>query len=49
MEPTHLKKQSMKDLVGSEENGYPIPDPNKTIVNITNEPSDAHTHTHKIP
>jgi hypothetical protein len=29
-------------LVGNEENGYPLPDPNKTIINATNEPSDTH-------
>jgi hypothetical protein len=28
--------------VGNEENGYPVPDPNKTMINVTNEPSDAH-------
>jgi hypothetical protein len=29
----------MEDL---EENGYPVPDPKKIMINITNEPSDAH-------
>jgi hypothetical protein len=28
--------------VGNEENEYPVPDPNKTMINVTNEPSDAH-------
>jgi hypothetical protein len=28
--------------VGNEENGYPGPDPNKTMINVTYEPSDAH-------
>jgi hypothetical protein len=28
----------MEDLVGNEENGYPVPDPNKTMVNVSNEP-----------
>jgi hypothetical protein len=23
-------------------NGYPIPDPNETMINVTSEPSDAH-------
>jgi hypothetical protein len=26
----------------NEENGYPVPDPSKTMVNATNEPSDTH-------
>jgi hypothetical protein len=25
----------------NEENGYPVPDPNKTMINITMEPSDT--------
>jgi hypothetical protein len=29
----------MEDLVGNEENEYPVPDPNKTMIN---ELSDAH-------
>jgi hypothetical protein len=28
--------------VGNEENGYPVPDPNKTMINVTKEPSNAH-------
>jgi hypothetical protein len=28
--------------VGNEENRYPVSDPNKTMVNITNEPRDIH-------
>jgi hypothetical protein len=28
--------------VGNEENGYPVPDTNKTMINVTKEPSDAH-------
>jgi hypothetical protein len=27
---------------GNEENGYPVPDLNKTLINFTNEPSDIH-------
>jgi hypothetical protein len=27
--------------VGNEENGYPVPDPNKTMINVTKEPSDT--------
>jgi hypothetical protein len=29
--------------VGNEETGYPIPDPNKAIINVTNVPSDTKT------
>jgi hypothetical protein len=32
--------------VGNEENGYQVPDHNKTMINFTNEPSEAHK---KIP
>jgi hypothetical protein len=28
--------------VGNEENGYPAPDPNKTMINVTSEPCGAH-------
>jgi hypothetical protein len=41
-----LKNNSIEDLVGNEENGYPGPDPNKTMINVSNEPSDTHK---KIP
>jgi hypothetical protein len=33
--------------VGNEENGYPIPDLNKAVTNVTKEPSDAHNKTLK--
>jgi hypothetical protein len=33
--------------VGNEENGYPVPDLNKTMINVTKEPSDAHIKTLK--
>jgi glutamyl-tRNA reductase len=36
------KKNLIQDSVGNEENRYPVPDPNKTIINNTKEPSDAH-------
>jgi hypothetical protein len=39
---TTQKINSMEDLVRKEENGYPVLDPTKIIINITNEPSDAH-------
>jgi hypothetical protein len=33
--------------VRNEENGHPVPDPNKTMINATKEPSDAHRNTFK--
>jgi hypothetical protein len=36
------KTNSIEDLMGNEENRYPVPDPNKTMINITNEPSNTH-------
>jgi ABC-type dipeptide/oligopeptide/nickel transport system ATPase subunit len=33
--------------VGNEENGYPVPDLNKTIINVTKEPSNTHIKTFK--
>jgi hypothetical protein len=36
------QKNSIKESMGNEENGYPIPDPNKIMINVTSEPSDAH-------
>jgi hypothetical protein len=36
------KNNSIEDLVQTEENGYSIPNPNKTLINITTEPTDAH-------
>jgi hypothetical protein len=48
---TKNKKRSyIQDSVGNEENGYPVPDLNKTTIDVTKELSDAHTHkkkTHK--
>jgi hypothetical protein len=41
------KKNSIQDSVGNEENGYPVPDPNKTMINVTKEPSDTHKKTLK--
>jgi hypothetical protein len=43
---TPQRNNSTEDLVGNEENGYPVPDPNKTMINVTNEHSKAHK---KIP
>jgi cell division ATPase FtsA len=31
--------------VGNEENGYQVPDLNKTMINVTKEPSDTHIKT----
>jgi hypothetical protein len=36
------KNNSIEDSERNEENGYPIPDPNKTMINITKKPSDSH-------
>jgi hypothetical protein len=33
--------------VGNEENGYPVPDPNKTVINVTKELSDTYIKTLK--
>jgi hypothetical protein len=33
--------------VGNEENGYSVPDLNKTMINVTKEPSDTHIKTLK--
>jgi hypothetical protein len=33
--------------VRNEENGYPVPDPNKTMMNIINDPSDTHKKSQK--
>jgi hypothetical protein len=43
---TPQKNNSIEDSVGNEENGYPVPDPNKTMINVTKEPSDTYK---KIP
>jgi tRNA A37 threonylcarbamoyltransferase TsaD len=33
--------------VGNEEHGYPVPDLNKTMINVTKKPSNAHQNTLK--
>jgi hypothetical protein len=35
---------SIEDSAGNEENGYPVPECNKVMINVTKEPS----HSHKI-
>jgi hypothetical protein len=34
METTLLKKNSIQDSVRNEKNGYPVPDLNKTMINV---------------
>jgi hypothetical protein len=41
------KKNLIQNSEGNEENGYPVPNPNKTKINNTKEPSDAHKNTLK--
>jgi hypothetical protein len=33
---------SIKDSVGKEDNGYSVHDLNKTMINVTKQPSDTH-------
>jgi hypothetical protein len=40
------KNNSIDDLVGNEDNGYPIPGPNKTMINVTNEASYTYKKNH---
>jgi hypothetical protein len=43
METTLLKKNnSIQDSVENEENEYPVPDLNKTMINVIKELSDAY-------
>jgi hypothetical protein len=41
------KNNLIQDSVGNEENGYPVPDPNKTVINVTKELSDTYIKTLK--
>jgi hypothetical protein len=41
------KNNSIQDSEGNEENGYQVPDPNKTMINDTKEPSKTHKDTLK--
>jgi hypothetical protein len=41
------KNNSLQGSVGNEENGYPIPDPNKTMINVIKEPRNTHQKTLK--
>jgi hypothetical protein len=48
METTLLKKNNLiQDSEWNEENGYSVSDPNKTRINDTKEPSNAHKNTLK--
>jgi hypothetical protein len=38
---TPQKNNLIKDLVGNYKNEDPVPDPNNTMINVTNELSDA--------
>jgi hypothetical protein len=38
------KNNSIQDSVRNEENRYPVPDLNITMINITIEPNDTHTN-----
>jgi hypothetical protein len=35
------KNNSIQDSEGNEKNGYPVPDPNKTMINNNKEPRNA--------
>jgi hypothetical protein len=41
------KANSIQDSVGNEKNGYPVPDINKTMINVTKEHNDIHIRTLK--
>jgi hypothetical protein len=50
METTLLKKKRKKsntEFSGNKENGYLVPDLNKTMINVSKELSDAHKKTLK--
>jgi hypothetical protein len=39
------KSKSIQDSVGKEENRYPVPDLNKTKINVTKDSCDTHKKT----
>jgi hypothetical protein len=47
METLPSKIQFNEDSVGSEENGYPVPDLNKIMINVTKDLSETHIKTLK--
>jgi hypothetical protein len=42
IETTLIKKNSIQNSMGNEENGYPVPDPKKTMIKVTKEHSNTH-------
>jgi hypothetical protein len=42
-----LKNKLIQHSEGNEENGYPVPDSNKTKINDAKEPNEAHKNTLK--
>jgi hypothetical protein len=48
METTLEKNKSTQDIVDNEENIYPVPDPNKTILNVNKEHSGTHKKILKV-
>jgi hypothetical protein len=39
---TPQKNNTIEDLVGNEENGYPVPDSHKKMINVSIEHHDTH-------
>jgi hypothetical protein len=42
-----LKNKLIQNSEGSEENGYPVPDSNKTKINYAKDSNKAHKNTQK--
>jgi hypothetical protein len=47
METNLPPKKLIQDSEGNDENGYPVPDCNKTKINYAKEPNEAHKNTLK--
>jgi hypothetical protein len=43
--PFSTKSKLVQDSERNEENGYPDPDSNKTMINYTKEPKEAHRNS----
>jgi hypothetical protein len=41
------KNNSIQESEGNVKNGYPVPDPQKSMIKDTKEPSDDHINTYK--
>jgi hypothetical protein len=41
------KNNLVQDSEGNEENGHPVPDPNKAKIDYPKEPNEAHKNTQK--